>query len=95
MQKCAATTKYRWKASVRVLTTTQALTNLSNVIPGGGPKPETAAAEAISESILDLDTCPVSSSPYFCSMSINSGGDRLYPKLRRASANSLPSMVPE
>ena len=30
---------HAWKASVKVLTTTQALTKRSKVIPGGGPYP--------------------------------------------------------
>ena len=37
----------------------------------------------------------VPSSPYFRSMSVNSGGERLYPKLRRASDNSRPSIDPD
>ena len=33
--------------------------------------------------------------PYFCSSSDRSVGDRLYPKLRRASESSDPSIDPE
>lgn len=36
-------TTYFWKASVRVFITTHALTNRSNVIPGGGPWPPVGA----------------------------------------------------
>ena len=34
-------------------------------------------------------------SPYFCSTSDSSCGERLYPKLLRAEANSCPSIEPE
>lgn len=89
---------YCWKASVNVFTATQALTNRSNVIPTGGPYP-VAGADAThipSERNLKGGGNPqADDSPYFCSISIKMGGERLYPKLRRASDNSRPSMVPD
>jgi hypothetical protein len=33
--------------------------------------------------------------PYFCSISVRRLGGRLYPKLRKASANSSPSIDPD
>jgi hypothetical protein len=51
---------HRWKASVNVLTVTQALTKRSKVIPGGGPYPVTGweAKDAIQQ-LMDIDFCSI------------------------------------
>ena len=89
-----------WKASVKVFTTTHALTKRSKVIPGAGPYPAATGPEATRMKVSTL--CPAKSaqrrrprSPYFCSTMDNSCGESLYPKLLKAEANSCPSIEPE
>ena len=81
-----------------VFTTTHARTKRSNVMPGGGPYRSEGPDATLNESGLEerpLDGAEACDVPYFCSSRERSMGERLYPKLRRASESSAPSMDPD
>jgi hypothetical protein len=76
-------------------TTTQALINLSKVIPGGVPySPEWADAKICSQARRLIQTLHLHT-PYLRSINDKIVGDKRCPKRPSASLNSLPSIVPE